>query len=155
MDTPPFEPNSQHSLARVSKLDFAELAGIRIEAMRESLEAVGRFDPDRARARLRSNFDPDRTCFILSGEVKIGFYATREEGDGLWLDHLYIIPSHQHRGIGSAVLRGIIAEANRRGLAVFVGALIGSRSNRFYLSHGFRLTRRDEFDNYYFRPADP
>jgi len=57
--------------------------------------------------------------------------------------------------MGSVILTGIIAEAKRQGLGVMVGALIGSASNRFYLSHGFRLTKRDEFDNYYYRPPDP
>ena len=154
MDALPFKPAHRLSVAPVVESDFSELAGIRIAAMRESLQAVGRFDPDRARERLRSNFDPARTRFILSGDLKVGFYATHPESDGLWIDHLYILPAYQRCGMGSVILSGIIAEAKRQGLGVFVGALIGSASNRFYLSHAFRLTKRDEYDNYYFRPPD-
>jgi len=37
-------------LCRASNSDQEALVAIRIEAMRESLERLGRFDPDRARA---------------------------------------------------------------------------------------------------------
>lgn len=40
----------------VLESDFEELVDFRMAAMRESLERVGRFDPTRARERLRSTF---------------------------------------------------------------------------------------------------
>jgi hypothetical protein len=49
----------------------------------------------------------------------------------------------------------IFAQADARGLAMRVGALRGSDSNRFYLRHGFALTEQSEFDNYYVRAAWP
>ncbi|RMN79860.1 hypothetical protein ALQ56_05513, partial [Pseudomonas syringae pv. papulans] len=41
------------TLVTVQPEDFETLVAIRIEAMRESLERVGRFDPVRARERFR------------------------------------------------------------------------------------------------------
>ena len=48
----------------VTEADFEALLAIRIEAMRDSLERLGRFDPERARARLRSTFRPEHTWII-------------------------------------------------------------------------------------------
>jgi GNAT superfamily N-acetyltransferase len=123
--------------------------------MRPSLERVGRFDPERARARFLSSFSPEHTREILEDEVRVGFFVLRPGSDGLLLDHLYIRPSHQGRGIGAAVLRKIFAEADARGLEVRVGALKESASNRFYVRHGFAMVGQAEFDNCYVRrPAN-
>jgi len=66
-------------LAPVAEGDFEELAGLRIAAMRESLERMGRFDPERARERLRSSFVPERTRFVVlgGGENRISCDAGR------------------------------------------------------------------------------
>ena len=127
--------------------DFEELADLRVAAMRESLERVGRFDPVRARERLRSSFRPEYTRFVEFEGAKVGFYAVSPSSEGLQLDHLYVHPSYQSRGIGGAVLRTICAEADERGLAVLVGALKESASNRFYQRYGFAMTSESEWDN--------
>ena len=69
------------------------------------------------------------------------------------LDHLYIDPRFQNRGVGANVLAVVFAEADAKGAPLRVGALRGSDSNRFYLRHGFVLERMGELDNYYIRPA--
>lgn len=143
------------SLADVVEADFDALAELRIAAMRESLERVGRFDVMRARERLRKSFSPQSTQFIVSGGKRIGFYALRECDGHLMLDHLYVHPEHQSRGMGSAVLRLLLAKADLKGLPVKVGALRGSDSNRFYRRHGFRKTSEDEWDIYYVYCGDP
>ena len=133
--------------------DFDALADFRVAAMRESLERVGRFDPMRARERLRSSFSPEHTLFVVVEDAKVGFYATRPTPEGLQLDHLYVHPDYQGRGIGGIVLRSIISEADKRGIPVLVGALKESASNRFYQRHGFALSKEEDWDNYYVRPA--
>ena len=133
--------------------DFEWLVALRIEAMRESLERIGRFDPLRARERFLSGFSPQHTNHILLGQERVGFLVTRPEEQHLLLDHLYIKPEHQGRGIGSEALQLVIAQAEELQLPVRVGALRDSDSNRFYVRHGFQLVERAEFDNYYLRQA--
>lgn len=135
----------------VSMADFDTLAAIRIAAMRESLERVGRFDPERARERLRQTFVPEHTRMIYADGEHVGFYALRPVEEGYSLDHLYVIPGFQGRGVGAEVLRMMFAEADRRGLAIKVGALKESASNRFYQRHGFVKTGESEWDAYYER----
>jgi GNAT superfamily N-acetyltransferase len=135
----------------VSAADFDELADIRIVAMQESLERVGRFDPDRARERLRASFDPNHTHWIVLGGQRVGFFATRLAGREIWLDHLYIRPEFQSRGIGSAILATIFEMADELERPLMVGALKESRANEFYQKHGFRFSHSSEWDNYYRR----
>ncbi|WP_029954213.1 GNAT family N-acetyltransferase [Achromobacter sp. DH1f] len=137
----------------VTEADFEALLAIRIEAMRESLERLGRFDPERARARLRSAFRPEHTWIIERGGARVGFYALRPDGDGLRLDHLYVVPAVQGLGVGGQVLDRLLRDADSRGLPVRVGALRGSDSNRFYRRHGFVQVEESEWDIDYLRPA--
>jgi len=142
-------PQLQYS--PVSEADFEDLLALRIEAMRESLERLGRFDPQRARSRLLSTFRPEDTWSIEQDGRRIGFYALRPDGDGLRLDHLYIRPAVQGSGLGSQVMRKILLEADRLGLPVRLGALRDSDSNRFYRRHGFVQTGESEWDIDYLR----
>jgi GNAT superfamily N-acetyltransferase len=82
---------------------------------------------------------------------RVGFFVLKPQHQCLLLDHLYVAPSHQGQGIGSAVLRSVFERADAEGLDVRVGALRGSDSNRFYVRHGFELVDEAEFDNYYLR----
>lgn len=139
-------------LLPVAAGDFDELSELRIAAMRESLERVGRFDPTRARERLRSTFSPEHTQFIVLENEKIGFYTARPALEGLWLDHLYLLPEFQNRGFGTVVLKKLFKEADHNGVPVLVGALKESASNRFYQRHGFLKTKEAQWDVYYIRP---
>ena len=135
--------------------DFDALVTLRIAAMRESLERVGRFDPERARVRLQNSFYPEHTQFILWEGERIGFYTFRPLSDGFHLDHLYVHPAHQLRGVGSFVMQHLIAQADAAQQSIHVGALRGSTSNRFYQRHGFVPVREEEWDIYYVRPFSP
>lgn len=144
-------PSGIVTFASVCAADFEELAAIRIAAMRESLERVGRFDAERAKARLRDSFFPEHTRFIVSGTERAGFYALRPSAEGWQLDHLYVHPQFQGRGIGTAVMKEIFRDADRQPISLFVGALKESASNRFYQRLGFSRTGESEWDVYYRR----
>ncbi len=139
------------ALSPVTASDFDELAAIRIAAMRESLERVGRFDPERARERLRNSFYPEHTQFVILGGQRIGFYTFRPTGDGFHLDHLYIHPSRQFCGVGSHVIRYLLSQSDARRMPVSLGALRDSPANLFYQRHGFVQISEDEWDIYYTR----
>ena len=135
--------------------DAPQLADLRVRAMRESLERIGRFDVDRARNRFLATFNPDDTRHIERSQRRVGFVVVVDQSDHLLLEHLYIDPGHQNLGIGSAVLQYIFNEADALRSTLRVGALRGSDSNRFYLRHGFELVEEAEWDNYYLRVARP
>jgi len=133
--------------------DAEALVAIRIAAMRESLERLGRFDPQRARDRFLTGFEPALTRHVLADGERVGFVVVREQGDGLLLDHLYLLPRVQGRGIGAAVLADVRARADASRLPVRVTALRGSAANRFYERHGFEQVAQGEWDNVLLRPA--
>jgi len=129
------------------------LATLRVAAMRESLERIGRFDPERARRRMVDQYRPERTRLIhvdagLAGCVALG----PGEAGALWLEHFYLDPAMQGRGLGSAVLEALLAEADAAGQAVELSVVRKSPAHRFYQRFGFVETGRDATDIFYRRP---
>jgi GNAT superfamily N-acetyltransferase len=145
------------SLAAASDDDFEALLSLRMAAMRESLQRLGRFDPQRARERLSRAFEPAHTRHILLGAERVGFVVVlpvpAQAPDHLVLDHLYIAPPSQGQGVGSWVMAQVLAEADRLDLPVRVTALKLSDANRFYQRHGFELQHTSDWDLHYLRPV--
>lgn len=129
--------------------DPGALAALRVAAMRPSLEAIGRFDPQRARDRFLSTYDPRDTQTLYSGGNLAGFFVVRRRPDHLYLDQIQIHPDHQGNGLGQVIIRTVQGDAEQAGLPVKLMALRGSRANDFYVSCGFVQTGSDDTDNTY------
>lgn len=134
------------SLAPVADADFEAMLALRIEALRESLERLGRFDPDVARARLRSQFRPEWMTHLVVEGHRVGYFTLVPREQSLHLQHLYLKPVWQGQGLGAWVIDHIKQQARTAGKPITLGALRGSRANAFYLRHGFELVRELEID---------
>lgn len=143
------EPSLELQPVRAS--DFEDLLALRIAALRPSLEAIGRFDPDRARDRFAARFAPEWMQHIIWRGKRVGLLTLRLAADSLVLDHLYVQPSAQGQGIGTWALDWVKAQADIRRLPVSVSALRECAANRFYQRHGFVEVGRGEFDMDYRR----
>jgi GNAT superfamily N-acetyltransferase len=136
--------------------DFEALHALRLRAMRDSLERLGRFDEARSRERLAEGFRPEHTQHIVVDGRRVGFVVLTPLSHALRLKHLYIDPPEQGRGIGHQVLRWVCGEADRQQLPVELCALKRSDANRFYLRHGFVAIGEGAWDVDYLRlPQSP
>lgn len=151
MTEPGDRPTASAAWAPATASDAEPLATLRMEAMRASLERVGRFDAARARHRFLSTFRPDGTRILRVDGQLVGLLAVKRAAEEVHLEHLYIKPGWQGQGLGAAALQKVCADADRDGLPVRLGALKGSDANRFYARHGFILVHESEFDSHYLR----
>ncbi|RSZ39576.1 MULTISPECIES: GNAT family N-acetyltransferase [unclassified Variovorax] len=142
---------SRLSLQPVDSSDFEAMLALRIDAMRPSLERVGRFDAARSRERLSAGFVvPYMHHIVLDGDQRIGFVTLKpEDSDALRLDHLYLRTGFQGLGIGEWVLEWAKSQAREQQLDIKLTALVKSDANRFYLRHGFVLEGGEGVDLYY------
>ncbi|MDS9874298.1 GNAT family N-acetyltransferase [Pseudomonas protegens] len=147
--------NLESALLPTSLSDLETLVQMRIAAMRESLERLGRFDPQRARERFAASFAAERCHFILSDGQPAGFIQSQSHGDHLRLQHLYVLPQFQGRGLGAKALEQLLERSANEQLPIHLDALRGSDSNRFYRRLGFVQVGESEWDIHYIRPADP
>ncbi|MFC1414453.1 N-acetyltransferase family protein [Streptacidiphilus sp. N1-12] len=134
------------ALRTVQPADVEPLVELRATVMRADLVRLGRFDEHRVRQRLRDSLSPEYTSVIeVDGELA-GCVTVRPVGDGLWLEHFYLAPRHQGRGLGAAVLRALLAEADAEDLNVRLDVVQGSAARRLYERHGFTVEGEDPID---------
>lgn len=133
--------------------DFEPLLALRIEVMREHLERVFRYEPARARRIFRSHFDePGFRLILLKGE-RVGCVGFRRGEDAIRIDSFYLDRRLHNSGLGTTILRALLAEADASGLPVRLDVLTGSKAARFYERHGFVKLREDDIEGHYERPA--
>ena len=150
------DPSATHlQLTPAGEEDFEALLALRMAAMRESLTRLGHFDPQRARERLSRGFNPRHTRHILRDGDLVGFVVVIPRQHDWLLDHLYIHPSAQGEGIGSWVMRQVLAEADVHEMPMSVSALKHTDATRFYEHHGFIREAEGEWDLHFRRPAHP
>jgi GNAT superfamily N-acetyltransferase len=119
--------------------------------MRPDLERLGRYDEHRVRQRLRDGFSPEYTSIIMSAGTFAGSFTLRPSGSGHWLEHFYLTPALQGRGLGSAVLRTVLSGTDTSGDPVRLNVLRGSPARRLYERHGFTVEAQDAIDVFMLR----
>ena len=136
----------------ISEADFEPLLVLRVEVMREHLERVSRFTPERSRGVFREHFDEPGIRLILVGNGRAGCVGFRTDADGFKIDSFYLEQRLHNSGLGTAILHVLLAEADAAGKPVRLEVLTGSKADRFYLRHGFVKLRQDDIEAEYERP---
>lgn len=123
--------------------DAGWMAELRAVVMRPDLTRLGRFDPRYVRRRFLDAYAPDLTRVIVVDGADAGLIAVRPDGDVRWIEHFYLDPSLQGRGVGGAVLACVLAEEQG---PFRLNVLRGSGARRLYERHGFVEDSADEVD---------
>ncbi|WP_377266937.1 GNAT family N-acetyltransferase [Peterkaempfera sp. SMS 1(5)a] len=139
-------------LRRAVAEDVEVIVELRATVMRADLERLGRYDGHRVRQRLRDSFSTQYTSIIEIGRELAGCVTVRPAEGRQWLEHFYLAPHHQGRGLGSAVLRTVLERSDAQGLAVGLNVLQGSAARRLYERHGFVVEDQDPIDVFMVRP---
>jgi GNAT superfamily N-acetyltransferase len=132
--------------------DFEPLLAIRIDVMREHLERVFRYKPSRARRIFREHFTEPGLRAIMIGDELGGCVGFRRGDSEIKLDSFYLHRRYHNTGLGTTILKVLLAEADAAGLPVRLDVLTGSKADRFYLRHGFVKLKEDEIEGHYERP---
>lgn len=126
--------------------DLERLVELRLIAMRPSLEAIGRFNPDRARQRFVNEFEPEHTRLIFENDKLVGCFALLPRKDHLYLGHFYLHPDMQGKGIGKLVMKDILGAATALKRPIKLITLNESPAIGFYEALGFSVTASDDVE---------
>lgn len=137
----------------VTEDDFEPLLAIRTDVMREHLERVGRYTPERSRQVFRGHFDERGTRLILQDGVRVGCVGFRRHEHEIRIDSFYLERRLHGSGLGTTILKALLTEADATGLPVRLEVLSGSQADRLYLRHGFVKLKEDAIEGFYERPA--
>jgi GNAT superfamily N-acetyltransferase len=116
--------------------DAGWLADLKGRTMRADLERLGLWDEQWARRRFLETFVPENTDIVEVGGEAVGVIAVRPEDDALWIEHFYLEPAVQGRGLGRQVLEHVM-EAHRDHRPFRLAIDRGSAARRLYERAGF------------------
>ncbi|MFF2479427.1 GNAT family N-acetyltransferase [Paenibacillus sp. NPDC058071] len=137
----------QITLHQSQNSDMETIANLRAIVLRDDLTRLGRFDEEKVRQRFRDAFDPVHT-WIIKDTSFIGCIAFKPILDGYLLEHFYIHPDYQGKGVGSQVLEYVFKQDDVVGKRVTLNVLQGSPAQRLYERYGFKVDREDPVDIY-------
>lgn len=128
--------------------DGPAIAEIRALVLRASLERLGRYDDVRVRERFLTAYEPDHTLVLQGSTGPVGSIAVRPSADGTWIEHFYLHPSQQGRGLGSLVMHALTHAADAEAMTLRLNVLQRSDARRLYERHDFVLDHEDQIDVY-------
>ncbi|EFH80182.1 GNAT family N-acetyltransferase [Ktedonobacter racemifer] len=138
----------QITLRQSQNSDVETIANLRAIVLRNDLTRLGRFDEEKVRQRFHNSFDSVHTRIIESDSSFVGCVALKPTLDGYLLEHFYIHPNYQGKGVGSHVLKKLLEQNDVKGKRVTLNVLQGSSAKRLYERFGFKVESEDLIDVY-------
>jgi len=109
--------------------------------MRAYVEATwGAFDPERTRRTVAQTVGSGHYSIVRLDGRDIGALAVEREASHIQLAQIYVLPAHQNRGIGTALVRRLAEEARAAGKPLRVRVLAVNPVRRLYEREGFAVT---------------
>lgn len=112
-------------------------------------QTYGAWDEDTQRARFDATFIVEEIHIVSFDGQDAGFLAARHDADVIQLFNLMIAPEFQNRGLGTAVLRHVLAHAQARRLPVRLQVMKVNPARRLYERVGFREIPAEEIPTHY------
>ena len=121
--------------------DRAWLCATKGRCLRPHVEQTwGTWDAAAQRAQFNASFDPAAIQVIVAAGRDVGYLSAQYGAQEVQLLNLMINPEFQNQGIGSAVMRDLLAAARTRGVPVHLQVLKVNPARRLYERLGFTVT---------------
>lgn len=128
----------QVELRRASAGDADFVYSLVETTMRGYVEQTwNRWDEQGVRKFFREAMSRGSLQIVCECDVSIGALAVERHPTHLQLEELFLLPSHQNRGIGSHLVRRVIGEAKTERLPVRLRVLAVNPAVSFYKRLGF------------------
>ena len=131
------------TLRPASPADYAWLWALKRLTMRSYVEEQsGSWDDEAQEAFFRRNFVPAFIRVVVVDSRDVGLLHVEPEPEMLFLANVQILPEFQNRGLGTALIRVVMAEAKAAGLGTRLQVLKSNRpARRLYERLGFAITQ--------------
>lgn len=132
-------------------LDFL-LALYEVALVPYVVATLGYWDEDAERRRFEDKTRPELQQIIERDGVPIGCLFAQRTPEAVKLNRILLLPEHQRLGIGSRLVRELVAAAARDGLPVTLRVMRVNPAHSLYGRLGFRVV--GETDTHYLMATD-
>jgi ribosomal protein S18 acetylase RimI-like enzyme len=117
--------------------DRAFLYRLHVAALKEYVERTWGWDDADQAARFERRFDPQAYQVVVVGGRDIGAIQVERRDREIALNNIQVLPAFQGRGIGTAVICDLQAEARARGAVLSLQVLKVNPARKLYERLGF------------------
>lgn len=129
-----------YSLRAVSDADHLWLWTLKRATMQAYVaQTWGRWDDAEQAERFRQNFQPQHVHIIVVGATDAGLLHVERSPAEIFLVNIQISPEFQNRGLGTAVMNTLLAEARREKLPLRLQVLKVNPARHLYERIGFAV----------------
>ena len=97
----------------------------------------GEWDEQREEAQFRNQLDLLITQVVHANDLAVGFIMAPIKDGARWIHTICIVPEHQHKGIGTEVLRRAVAQEREQKISLYLSVLKVNPARRLYERLGF------------------
>ena len=134
--------SSEVSLRLATPEDVEFACHVSRETMRgHALATFGAWNEEEARQRCSRNISAGFTQIIELEGVQIGIYVVERAADHVQLLQIFILPDYQRRGIGSGLIKRLLAEARAANLPLRLRVLRVNPAFELYRRMGFKVVQ--------------
>ena len=109
--------------------------------MRRYVEQIwGSFSEEYNRKNIAESIGSGIYSLIEHEGLDIGALAVERHATHIQLTQIYILPSHQNRGIGTSLVRELVREAKETGKPLRLRVLSSNPARKLYEREGFKVT---------------
>lgn len=133
------------TLRPATRDDEAMLFALHRDALREYVDATWGWNEHWQQAHFAGHYAPARNAVIVRGAhaADIGRVSLSRHWRALFLRDIELIASERNRGLGSAILRGVITLARAEGRTLELFVLNCNPARKLYARMGFRVVGDD------------
>lgn len=133
--------------------DFEFAHDVYFATMRWIIENLFGWDQVREEENFARFFKLDEARMITADGRNVGWIQEQVDDTSINLGSFYVMQEMQRRGIGTHLLRTLLAHAAHQSKAITLAVVKINPARHFYERHGFRITHEDKH-KFYLR-ADP
>lgn len=134
----------RYSLRAASQADFEFLYNLKKSCLEDYVAATWGWDESFQRSHFVHHFNPANTSIIIVDGTDVGELSLEERAGGIYLAGIYILPSYQGKGLGTAILQELIEHAQAQKLALRLQVLRVNPARGLYERLGFRIVAENE-----------
>lgn len=134
-----------YKLRLATNQDFEFLRRLHRETLKPYVTELWGWDEARQEKLLRERFDPAKLQVIQQARLDVGVLHIDRRPTELFLANILILPGSQGVGLGTAIVRDLMAEARRLNVPITLTVLRPNPARKFYEKLGFTITGEDEF----------
>ncbi len=143
------------SFKPASASDEAFIETVYFETQRWIIERLfGWRGDDVEREKFHESYDADNTKLILAAGIPIGWLTVKRRTNEVHLEAIYLRRQDQGCGVGTRLIRNLVAEAQEARLPVRLSTAKISPARKLYMRLGFVLTHEDRYKAYFIRCYD-